>query len=166
MDCENRGYKRGYFWQKWGGFRIFGSGHTVLNSELESQLRWVSSLNLSKFEKHRQKYRIQQYLWHPSNYRRLLIIKINQCLNSDLPSNRSSDLKIRNQKRQIKVISEQSKSTNVEYRGKQFNKTRKQRGNFSENLAYSIFRIFLGLLSSKNVTFHFKKKLENFPRRT
>ena len=29
MEVENRGYKCGYFWQKWGGFRTLGSGHTV-----------------------------------------------------------------------------------------------------------------------------------------
>ena len=28
MEVENRGYKCGYFWQKWGGFRTLGSGHT------------------------------------------------------------------------------------------------------------------------------------------
>jgi len=29
MEVENRGYKCGYFWQKWGGFRTLGSGHTA-----------------------------------------------------------------------------------------------------------------------------------------
>ena len=34
MEVENRGYKCGYFWQKWGGFRVLGSGHTAFNEEL------------------------------------------------------------------------------------------------------------------------------------
>ena len=29
IEVENRGYKCGYFRQKWGGFRVLGSGHTV-----------------------------------------------------------------------------------------------------------------------------------------
>ena len=34
IEVENRGYKCGYFRQKWGGFRVLGSGHTD-NSDME-----------------------------------------------------------------------------------------------------------------------------------
>ena len=38
MEVENRGYKCGYFWQKWGGFRTLGSGHTEYEDDVTNAI--------------------------------------------------------------------------------------------------------------------------------